>query len=186
MSDEFSSVRRLHPLPTEQSTSVHADDGTLGLPCKRPTCSELVDRDRLGRPADFCNPSCKQRFHRERRSALRQLRDAIDVAKAYGWDLRKVIAAFEEVEHPTSLDGASPPTDSGADSARIAESADAPHVGGHQATLVALLHQMGIALADLREGQGAEGQHPPRIHAAAERLTKARDSAYISLSQTDP
>ncbi len=61
----------------------------LGLPCKRPTCNNLAERDRAGRPTDFCSgPSnCQVTYQAERKRAKRQLAEAVDIAERYEWSV---------------------------------------------------------------------------------------------------
>lgn len=60
-------------------------DGVLAaeLVCKRPSCTRLVPSSKVGRPAQFCSPECREAFHREARLARAHLDRAIAAAAQY-------------------------------------------------------------------------------------------------------
>lgn len=68
-------VRRLVPRPAPPPPPVR-------LTCKRPTCSEPVDRSK-GRPSLFCTDVCQVEYQRERGEVRRHLKDVHRLAAQY-------------------------------------------------------------------------------------------------------
>lgn len=175
--------------------------GRVGIPCKRPTCSSVIEPNESGRPKDFCTKSCKERFHREARKALQQLREELRAAQAYGH--RYTLVAQRDTE-PVASDPATmtrPSLDSGAASAaggdvassNVGESDPSPAGAGaaetlgpgaaspgalHEKLLKDLLHEVGIALAQL-DGDQDEST------AVWRRLSRRRNDIFLQLASLE-
>lgn len=177
--------------------------GRIGIPCKRPTCSSIIDSNESGRPKEFCTTSCKERYHREARKALQQLKEELGVAQAYGHQLALVetrgsekppvpnrrgpteassSAAWSRVSFVTSEEAA--PADPGVSTSVVPDVTDVPRSSAgteahtdpyHQRLLVELLHDVGIAIAQLGREHGEESP-------VLGRLSRRRDDIYRQLA----
>jgi len=165
----------------------------LGLPCKRPTCNNLAERDRAGRPTDFCSgPSnCQVTYQAERKRAKRQLAEAVDIAERYEWSVNLQVESAvrsgvrsQPPTQKTQTASAPVPVTSAAPRGQPQAPPDAAHN-----LLAALLHEVGLALGALQTASRADADPvdiPHRAARAIERLERARADAFEELAALDP
>lgn len=178
MPDPNSNVRRLRPLPAITPAPL------LGLPCKRPTCSNTAELDHAGRPTEFCARAngCQRLYQAERKRALRQLRDAAEIARRYEWDVPR--------PDPPSTAGRRPDTDARSDPQQQPPSRTVepePSVGptadnGPSTLLAGLLLEVGLAAAALQIECSREDPSDMTTQALS-RLVTARDRTFQALAR---
>lgn len=145
---------------------------TVSLICKRPSCPHPVVRGQVGRPAEFCSTRCQQAYRRERDQAVRQLREATQIAAAYD------VTAAGTPSRPRSSGSA---TDAGAGPNTVN---DAASPGGAPADAVKALSeaavQMGIVLALLQVDGNAENYERAKL-----KLQHTMDTTFARLAQLE-
>lgn len=155
---------RLQPVPPPDPT-----DERLGVPCRRPTCANTVERGPVGRPPAFCTKNCQQIYRRERDRAQRELRDAIDVAEAYDVDTSSSIPQPTSTRHQPNQTATAAPSPTGQPTAPPSTA------------LIDPLHNISLAIAELESSP----QDPTRTTRAIDRLRRARDLMYAALADAD-
>ncbi|MCW2855332.1 MAG: hypothetical protein JWR52_947 [Marmoricola sp.] len=189
MAESDASVTRLILVP-----DVPKPNQELGLPCKRPTCSNLAERDRAGRPTDFCSGpgNCQLTYQAERKRAKRQLAEAVDIAERYEWSVAlqvesAVKSGTRSQSPPQKAQTASTPAPLTSASAG-GQPQPAP-VDWADNLLVSLLHEVGLTLGALQTASRQDADPadiPHHVARAIERLERARTSAFEGLAALEP
>lgn len=182
MPDPDSNVRRLRSLPAITPAAL------LGLPCKRPTCSNTAELDHAGRPSEFCARAngCQRLYQAERKRALRQLRDAAEVARRYEWDVPRLDPPSTAGRQPDTATSSNPeqgPQQQPPPQPVNPEPSTTPSVADAPSTLLpGLLHDVGLAAAALQIE--CSRQDASDLSAQAlNRLVTARDRTFQALAK---